>query len=113
MIRASCGDQCYWERRINFDLKRIEEMDRALLSAEEGNPFYRPQYAFLWTERHLRIILRRYSRGDPVLELGQHFPGLLDAWELSNRLADEICRKHDLVRCRDWTFALSNLNHYN
>jgi hypothetical protein len=55
----------------------------------------------------------QYSRGDPIRDLAQHFAGLLDAWELSNRLSDEICRQHNLKTCRDWTFELSNLNHYN
>ena len=61
----------------------------------------------------MRLILRRYSRGDAITELAQHFTGLLNAWELSNRLAEAICQEHGLKTCRDWTFSLSNLNHYN
>lgn len=58
-------------------------------------------------------MLRRYSRGDAIRELSQHFAGLLDAWELSNKLSAEICAEHKLATCRDWKFDLSDLNHYN
>ncbi|NVM78451.1 hypothetical protein FHW83_004279 [Duganella sp. SG902] len=34
-------------------------------------------------------------------------------WELSNRLAEAVCKEHNLNTCRDWIFELSNLNHYN
>jgi hypothetical protein len=60
-----------------------------------------------------RLIIRCYSRGDPIRDLAQHFSGLLDAWELSNKLAAEICAEHKLTTCRDWTFELAHLNHYN
>lgn len=46
-------------------------------------------------------------------DLGASFGDLLNAWELSNRLSDEICKKHNVSRCRDWDFSLTNLNHYN
>jgi hypothetical protein len=54
-----------------------------------------------------------YSSGAPIRDLSQHFPGLLDAWALSNRLSDEVCKEHGWQTCRDWDFSLSNLNHYN
>jgi len=57
--------------------------------------------------------MRCYSFGEPICDLSQYFPGVLDAWELSNELASDICREHKLKTCRDWTFELSNLNHYN
>lgn len=43
-----------------------------------------------FTEYYLKLILTLYSRGDEITELPQHFNGLLDAWELSNKLADEL-----------------------
>lgn len=113
MIRAPMGDLAYWEYWTSFDQgtvdKNIEQCNHP-----PKNPRYRPQ--FVWDIAKsdiLRLTLRRYSRGDPIPDLAQYFPGLLDAWELSNRLSDEICKEHHMQTCRAWTFALSDLNHYN
>ena len=112
MIRAPSGDQTYWEERTAFLSNAIEQKIE-MLSVVSVNPAYDPQFSFDLSKYHLNLILRRYSNGDPVCQLAQHFPGLLDAWELSNALAEEICRAHKLKTCRDWTFDLANLNHYN
>jgi Domain of unknown function (DUF1911)/Domain of unknown function (DUF1910) len=134
MIRAPLGDQKYWDhwetyRRTNL----AEEWD--LIRQPSKNPMYRPQYVFDTAKEHLRYELTRYCRGDPIGELGQHFAGLLDAWELSNKLAAELTaqlkpgegwdHRHLLIAPlvssdprshndpRSWVFALSNLEHYN
>jgi hypothetical protein len=86
---------------------------RATIGRASANPPYEPQYWLDQVTYSVQLVLFRYSRGDPVHYLGQHFIGLLDAWELSNKLAVEVCAAHNLKTCRDWTFALSNLNHYN
>lgn len=113
MIRALRGDQSYWDKWTAFSEETIRK-NCEQLQKPSGNPAYRPQFVWDVVQSDIfRFILRRYSRGDPIRELGQHFPGLLDAWELSNRLAGEICREHKLPTCRDWTFELSDLNHYN
>lgn len=112
MTRAPWGDQTYWDARTKFLANAIEQKFE-LLQGVSVNPVYDPQFSFDLSKYHLNLILRRYSRGDPIRDLGQHFAGLLDAWELSNRLAEDICREHKLKTCRDWVFDLSNLNHYN
>jgi hypothetical protein len=112
MTRAPIGDFPYWDGRIRKFSEALEEDLRSLTSPAK-NPQYQPQFWFDHTKYASRVILLRYSRGDPIRDLAQHFPGLLDAWELSNRLADEICAARSLETCRDWTFALANLNHYN
>lgn len=112
MTRAPLGDPAYWTDRIDFDSKLIAE-NLVALNKPSVNPVYDPQFCFNLAERYRRLILRCYSRGDPITALGQHFVGLLDTWELSNRLADEVCRTHHLKTCRDWIFDLANLNHYN
>lgn len=134
MIRAPWGDQAYWDARVNFDLDVVVK-NWALLKQPSKNPAYDPQYSFKLAERHQRLILRCYSRGDAIRNLGQHFGGLLDAWELSNKLAAELNaqlkpgqgwdHRHLLVAPqvsddtrahtdpRAWVFRLSNLNHYN
>ena len=112
MIRAPMGDEAYWDKRTEFLARAIREK-LTLLTQPSVNPIYDPQYTLDLSRYNVNLALRRYSRGDPIRDLAGHFPGLLDAWELSNKLATEICREHKLATCRDWTFELANLNHYN
>jgi len=134
MTRAPWGDQEYWDKRVEFDSEAASN-SWVLLKQPSKNPAYDPQYSFKLVERYLRQILRQYSRGDPIRDLAQHFFGLLEAWELSNRLADELNAQLELGQGWDhrhlamapqvsddarahtdpraWVFALSNLNHYN
>lgn len=112
MIRTPWGEQAYWDKWTEFASRHIQKK-WSLLELPSKNPEFDPQFAFQLAKQISELQFLRYSRGDPIRELGQHFPRLLDAWELSNTLADEVCREHKLSTCRDWTFALSNLNHYN
>lgn len=112
MIRASIGDVEYWDKWAKFSEQTITRL-QASLEKPAVNEIYEAQFVWDLSGDHCRLILRRYSRGDLIRDLARHFPGLLDAWELSNKLAEEICREHKLATCRDWTFELSNLNHYN
>ncbi len=105
------GDGAYWDDRVRKFSEALHE-DLKSLGSTATNPSYQPQFWFDHSKYASRVIFR-YSRGDPIRDLGQHFAGLLDAWELSNRLAAEICTTRNLKSCRDWTFALSDLNHYN
>lgn len=112
MIRSPLGSAAYWVKWATFDAERADK-EWALLSEPSANPAYLPQFAVDTVLGHTKWTLRRYSRGDAIADLGQHIPGLLDAWELSNRLAADVCREHGITTCRDWVFELSNLNHYN
>ncbi len=112
MIRAPIGEKSYWDGRVKKFSETLEERAQSR-HTPSPNPPYEPQYWFNCAQYSFRLIILRYSRGDPIRDLGQHFAGLLDAWELSNRLAAEICTTRNLKSCRDWTFALSDLNHYN
>lgn len=112
MIRAPQGDSSYWSDRVKkFQATAIEHTE--LTKSPSQNPTYEPQFQYNLTGYYVRLILIRYSSGAPVRDLAQHLPGMLDAWELSNRLSDEVCKEHGLQTCRDWHFSLSNLNHYN
>lgn len=111
MIRDSMANESYWHERVAKDYSWIKK-SKTLLSEPSQNPTYDPQFSFDLTKDILRLMLRRYSRGDAISELGPLFPQLLDTWELSNTLVDEVCAEHDLKTCRDWVFELSNLNHY-
>ncbi|MDF3935159.1 PoNe immunity protein domain-containing protein [Pseudomonas citronellolis] len=112
MIRASMGNAEYWEKWIDFSEENIfKDLEQTHLPS--GNPIYRPQFVWDISIESLRLLLRRYSRGDCVEDLSKHFLGLLDAWDLSSQLAREVCQEHGLETCRDWDFSLANLNHYN
>lgn len=112
MIRASLGGNEYWIGRVKkFRETVLEHCD--LSKTPPSNLVYEPQFQFNLCAYHARLTLTLYSSGTPIRDLAQHFPGLLEAWELSNRLSDEICKEHHLQTCRDWDFSLSNLNHYN
>jgi len=133
MIRAPMGDTTYWSNRVTKDIEWISTAKK-LLAEPSKNPNFDPQFAYDLSKDIFRFILCRYSRGDRVTELAQSFPGLLDAWELSNKLAAELNtqlkpdegwdhrhlltapqpsdnpRSHNDPRA--WVFDLANLNHY-
>jgi len=111
MIRDSMANEGYWFERVAKDCAWIEKALK-LLSEPSRNPVYDPQFSFDLSKDILRLMLRHYSQGDSVLEIGLLFSKLLDVWELSNGLADEVCAEHNLRACREWNFDLSNLNHY-
>ncbi len=134
MIRAPWGDQKYWDGRFDrFDTVIKEDFIR--FKQPSKNPGYRPQFTFDTAFYCFRLICIRYSRGDAIGELSQYFNGLLDAWELSNKLANELNatlepgqgwdHRHILTAAqasedsrshgdpRAWVFSLENLNHYN
>ncbi|MDF3934998.1 PoNe immunity protein domain-containing protein [Pseudomonas citronellolis] len=102
----------YWRKWKSYRECRLEK-EWGILRQPGGNQIYEPQYAFDTAINHLRYVLTCYSCGDPIGGLSKSFCGLLDAWELSNQLAEKVCREHGLETCRDWDFNLSNLNHYN
>lgn len=133
MIRAPFGNKKYWDEQITLYIEAIADTNETLKKPSK-NPNYRPEYSWSFTEYYLKLILTLYSRGDDITELSQHFRGLLDAWELSNKLADElkatlepgqgfdlrhlaIVATSDDPRAhndpRSWVFSLSNPNHYN
>jgi hypothetical protein len=133
MIRDPLADKVFWERRTEYSFQSIKK-DWEVIREPSKNPMYDPQFTLDTAKDTLKLLLRRYSRGDSISELSQHFTGLLDAWELSNKLAIEINQElgpgeswdhRHLVGVwktkdsrghtdpRAWIFELSNLNHYN
>jgi hypothetical protein len=109
--RDDRGNKVDWDTWVKFEIEGIEKLWQ-IVAKPSGNPAYRPEFVLDLARVHIKCIFRRYSRGDAIPELGQHFAGLLDAWELSNRLSDEICAQEGVKKCRDWIFALTDLNHY-
>jgi hypothetical protein len=112
MIRTPIGDRKYWDGRAEKFEETVFEF-KTITETPSLNPTYEPQFQLNLAGLVLRLILIRYSRGDPIRDLPQRFPDLLEAWELSNRLSDDVCKEQNLQTCRDWDFSLANLNHYN
>lgn len=112
MIRDAQGKKEYWINRVEKFRSTVTE-NVSIGESTSVNRLYEPQFQFNLTTYCLRLVVLEYSSGASIRELPQHFAGLLDAWELSNRLSDEVCKEHHLQTCRDWDFSLGNLNHYN
>jgi len=100
MKRDTRGSKGYWDKWVSFFEHVIAE-DRDEVTRPTGNPGYMPQYVYDLAKRHLYLMLERYSRGDAVSELTQYFPGLLDAWEESERLGKDV-----------WSDQEQHLRHY-
>lgn len=112
MIRAPMGDRHYWSERIKNRWRSIEMAEEALKKLPVVTQ-YEAQYVWNYTSDHPRQTLTQYSNGDLVAALYNPFPKLLDAWELSNREAQTICEREGWNSCRDWSFELTDLEHYN
>jgi hypothetical protein len=106
------GDAAYWKKWLDFRQAALKD-DWERIRESSANPAYRPQFVFDTGLEHLRVALTIYSSGASVRDLAPHLPRILDAWEISNRLAEEVCRQSGGATCRDWDFNLANLNHYN
>ncbi len=111
MIRDSIEtfDRTYWDRWVVYFIGRLDEQKR-IAEEPSGDPGYRPQYWYELAKNHYRLILYRYSRGDAVSELAQYFPGLLDAWEESERLGKAVWTDEIQYGRHAWAV---NLGHYN
>lgn len=108
MIRDSRRDKAYWDEWTTF----LEDSIRKAwerLKQPPGDPNYRPQYVFELANDHYELMLRRYSRGDPVSELSQYFPGLLKAWEESERLGKDVWSDEIQYTRHAWAV---NIDHY-
>lgn len=112
MIRAPMGDRHYWGERLKNRWRSIEMAEEELKKPPVVTQ-YEAQYVWNYTLDHPRQTLTQYSNGDLVVALYNPFPKVLDAWELSNREAQAICEREGLKCCRDWSFELCDLQHYN
>jgi hypothetical protein len=108
MKRDIRGSMAFWDKWTTFTLNSIDDRLKRL-AAPSGNPTYEPQYVYELAHKHLKLMLRRYSRGDAIGELAQHFGGLLDAWEESERLGAGVWTEETQFTRNSWTV---NLDHY-
>ncbi|WP_343725370.1 PoNe immunity protein domain-containing protein [Herbaspirillum huttiense] len=135
MIRDRLGDQNYWDKTTAQYQAQISRAWNNILTVPSANPVFEPEYVFHNAKNRVRYLLGLYSKGEDVRSLKTHFAGILDAWELSNKLAielnkalmpgqgwshthllaapsisDDPCSHQDP---RPWLFQLSNLEHYH
>lgn len=89
MIRDALGDQAYWEKWTDYQIKIIDEF-REISKKTPGDPFYYPQFVYDIRNKYIELTLIRYSRGDPIGELAQYFPLLMDMWEEAERLGKDV-----------------------
>lgn len=108
MKRDQLGNEEYWDEWVLFGQEAIAEGWKRLASPS-GNPSYRPQYVYDIGLKHLKLIIRRYSRGDAVSDLAHHFPGLLESWEEAERLGEKVWSEQEQCLRHDWAL---NLHHY-
>jgi Domain of unknown function (DUF1911)/Domain of unknown function (DUF1910) len=108
MRRDQLFAQEWFSQWIEFDeghIRKVAEIRKT--PAVDTN--YEPQYVFESAKDHLHLLLRRYSRGDPIAELQAHIPPLLDAWEEAERLGASVWSA-EIQRSRHaWSI---NLDHY-
>lgn len=107
MIRDPAHDRAWFDRWITFDEHEIAARQQDLLRPS-GHPSYRPQFVFDLAMTRLRTLLRRYGRGDPVGELVQHLPPLIDAWEQAWALGDEAWSAEERQARHAWSAHLDN-----
>ena len=102
------GDLSYWDGLIALQIGDIANMQNRIKESS-GDRSYRPQYLFELAKENWHLLFCRYSRGDPISELAQYFPSLLDAWEESERLGQSEWTEQQQYTRHAWAV---NLDHY-
>lgn len=108
MIRDPLKDSVYFEKWMLFYESTIDERKR-LLQEPSGNPGYRPQYVYSLLGYNLSLLLQHYCHGDPIRELAQYIPPMLDAWEEAERLGKDVWKERQQYTRHSWVV---NLDHY-
>ncbi len=107
-IRATRGSCDYWVKWLGYCSNNIQEMLGNMRSLS-GDPSFRPQYLFVIGRECLEYVVRRYSAGLPPEEDHRHFSIMLDVWEESERLAQDVYTPEQQDSRNNWAI---NLDHY-
>ncbi|VTU29283.1 hypothetical protein H4CHR_02373 [Variovorax sp. PBS-H4] len=83
--------------------------DVSTIAKPSKNPAYRPQYVKDLAFHHFKLMMRRYSRGDPSGVLPQYFEPLIHYWEKSQRLGAEMWTPEQQHSRHTWAV---NLDYY-
>ena len=108
MTRDRRAPISYWDEWVSFGGESIAD-NWVRLREAAGSSNYLPQYAYDIANKCLKLIIRRYSRGDAVVELAPHFSDLLNAWEEAERLGKDVWSEQEQRLRHDWSL---NLHHY-
>lgn len=108
MIRDSLETREFFNKWIEFQVADIADRKKTI-ARPSGNPSYRPQYVFELAREHWHMLLLLYSRGDPIHDLAQYFPPILDAWEEAERLGKDVWTERQQYTRHAWAV---NLDHY-
>jgi Domain of unknown function (DUF1911)/Domain of unknown function (DUF1910) len=108
VIRDCLQQEDWFNERVEHDFKRIAQVLK-VMETPAVDRAYEPQYAFELAKKHIHLLLRRYSRGDPIGDLSQHIPPLLDAWEQAERLGKGVWTEQQQFTRHAWSV---NLDHY-
>lgn len=89
MKRDPKGSMLYWNTWIDFHERNVDKM-LAQASEPFPNKEYLPQFFFEIAKNISDLMLYRYSRGDDINLIGRRFDTLLDSWEKSVGLGNDI-----------------------
>jgi hypothetical protein len=89
MNRDALKSAEWLDQWVEFSRTSLNER-AAILGTPAVNTAYEPQFLKDAGFAHIKLMLRRYSRGDPISELAQYFEPLLHYWEESERLGKEV-----------------------
>jgi Domain of unknown function (DUF1911)/Domain of unknown function (DUF1910) len=108
VIRDAVANIEYFDKWVEFEKNLIAE-NIDIISRPSGNPGYRPQFVRDLAFMHLKLLLYRFSRGDPVEDLPQYFEPFLHYWEESMRLGATVWTAEQQTKRHSWAI---NLEHY-
>lgn len=73
-------DNAYFDKSIDYDTRRIPEMERKA-RVPGVDRIYDAQYIFELFIQHYELLFTRYSRGDNLNELKSFLPEIVRVWE--------------------------------
>lgn len=104
-MRDGLVSAAWLEERIAASEREIA-LRRTDLMAASGDPSYRPQFVENLSRAFLTLLLRRYSRGDPIRNLAQYIEPLLETWEEAERLGQAVWTEAQHHSRRAWSVNL-------
>lgn len=110
MIRNVRGNKSFWEGLVLVSLKMNQAKLRGLSSLSVESIEVQPG-AFDIPLDSLKLILRRYSKGDDISTLAPHFYELIKSWEILEGMLQEAKGKGSLPPTAG-LFDLTDIDHY-
>ncbi|WP_296927038.1 PoNi-like cognate immunity protein [Polaromonas sp.] len=108
-MRDAIGTIEYWNEWVVFEAETIAKFSK-LREEPSANPSYEPQFVRDLAFRYMKLMLRRYSRGDSTGELAQYFEPLLRFWKESMQLGQSVWTPEQQRKRHTWAI---NFEHYN